>query len=213
MYGVCNRARSPCLIVSLLCLQIEVLSLGLSAFLCGLHKKTVESPLGPPKVSHCAVIFRWQQLPVSGFHCHCWAFAQCPSPVSCFSLFCALRNLELLLLLFSLELESISQVAKRQESCFSPSELEILQQAAEAVTSKCKVKTAGILLKDRLLQHCAGKEKLDTTASVLLVVCSPAAKSKVIALPCLGFQPKELVVTADRSLGAEYMQTICSADN
>lgn len=61
-----------------------------------------------------------------------------------------------------------------------PLGLVILQQAAEAVTSECKVRTvspAGILPRDWLLLCCAGRENFGTTASVLLVVCNPAAKS------------------------------------
>lgn len=56
----------------------------------------------------------------------------------------------------------------------------ILQEAADAVTSECEVRAmnpAGILLKDWLLPYCAGKKKLGTMVSLLLVVSNSAANN------------------------------------
>lgn len=105
-----------------------------------------------------------------------------------------------------LGLESISCVAEQWQSSLSASGLGILQQAAEAVTAKCKERTvspAAMLLKDWLLPCCAGREQFGTTVSVLLVVCNPAAKSSLFPA---GFWRKELVSCYQRLRHMQYRQ-------
>lgn len=144
-----SRELSPCLGVSLPCLQIEILPQGLFMLLFGVHKKVVECPLGP-----CSLSLLWENL---------------TSVVLFFVGF-----------FFSwVEVNKLGSWTAGELPC-QPLGLVILQQAAEAVTSECKVRTvspAGIPLKDWLLLRCAGREKFGTTASALLVVCNPAAKS------------------------------------
>lgn len=66
-----------------------------------------------------------------------------------------------------------------------------MQDAADAVTSECEVRAvnpAGILLKDWLLLYCAGKKKLGTIVSLVLVVTNPAAKQQLF--PAMAFVAK-----------------------